>query len=78
MVGPPIFHPAVKHMISTAVKKAHKQGKKIGALGQAASNYPDFIKFLVKEGVDSISINPDPETFIKMREEIEKIEEKIK
>jgi len=71
-------HPAVKHMISTAVKKAHKQGKKIGALGQAASNYPDFIKFLVKEGVDSISINPDPETFIKMREEIEKIEEKIK
>lgn len=70
-------NPAVKEMISLAIKKAHNAGKRIGTLGQAASDYPDFIEFLVKEGADSISINPDPETFIKMREEIAKIEAKI-
>ncbi len=50
---------AVKSMISQAIAKAHAAGIKIGICGQAPSNYPDFAAFLVKEGIDSISLNPD-------------------
>ncbi|TFC18378.1 phosphoenolpyruvate synthase [Cryobacterium algoritolerans] len=50
---------AVKSMISQAIDKAHEAGIKIGICGQAPSNYPDFAAFLVKEGIDSISLNPD-------------------
>jgi len=49
----------VKWMISTAISKAKKCGKKIGLCGQAPSDYPDFANFLVEEGIDSISFNPD-------------------
>ncbi|MBG6058945.1 pyruvate,water dikinase [Cryobacterium sp. MP_M5] len=50
---------AVKSMISQAIEKAHAAGIKIGICGQAPSNYPDFAAFLVQEGIDSISLNPD-------------------
>ena len=50
---------AVKRMISDVIKKAHKKGIEIGICGQAPSDYPDFARFLVKEGIDSISLNPD-------------------
>ena len=50
---------AVKRMISEAIHKAHAAGIKIGICGQAPSNYPDFAAFLVSEGIDSISLNPD-------------------
>ncbi len=50
---------AVKSMISQAIDKAHAAGIKIGICGQAPSNYPDFAAFLVQEGIDSISLNPD-------------------
>ncbi|TFC05112.1 phosphoenolpyruvate synthase [Cryobacterium mannosilyticum] len=50
---------AVKSMISQAILKAHAAGIKIGICGQAPSNYPDFAAFLVQEGIDSISLNPD-------------------
>jgi pyruvate,water dikinase len=50
---------AVKRMISEAIQKAHAAGIKIGICGQAPSNYPDFAAFLVDEGIDSISLNPD-------------------
>jgi pyruvate,water dikinase len=50
---------AVKRMISEAIRKAHAAGIKIGICGQAPSNYPDFAAFLVREGIDSISLNPD-------------------
>jgi len=50
---------AVKSMISQAIAKAHAAGIKIGICGQAPSNYPDFAAFLVQEGIDSISLNPD-------------------
>jgi pyruvate,water dikinase len=50
---------AVKLMISEAIHKAHAAGIKIGICGQAPSNYPDFAAFLVGEGIDSISLNPD-------------------
>ena len=50
---------AVKIMIADAIAKTHAAGIKIGICGQAPSNYPDFAAFLVAEGIDSISLNPD-------------------
>jgi pyruvate, water dikinase len=50
---------AVKQMISKAIQTVHKYGRKIGICGQAPSDYPEFAKFLVSEGIDSISLNPD-------------------
>jgi pyruvate,water dikinase len=56
---------AVKKMIEMVIKRAHKKGKKVGICGQAPSDYPDFAQFLVKGGIDSISLNPD--SFITVR-----------
>ena len=50
---------AVKRMIAQAIAACHKAGIKIGICGQAPSNYPEFAAFLVEEGIDSISLNPD-------------------
>jgi pyruvate,water dikinase len=50
---------AVERMITEAIHKAHAAGIKIGICGQGPSNYPDFAAFLVGEGIDSISLNPD-------------------
>src|SRR3546814_11771706 len=52
-------NPAVTRMIAEAIRKAHEAGIKIGICGQAPSNYPEFARFLVGEGIDSISLNPD-------------------
>jgi len=52
-------HPAVKTMIRLAIETAHRCGRKIGICGQAPSDYPDFARFLVELGIDSISLNPD-------------------
>jgi pyruvate,water dikinase len=50
---------AVKRAVSEAIQKAHKAGIKVGICGQAPSNYPEFAAFLVEQGIDSISLNPD-------------------
>lgn len=50
---------AVKKMIAEVIGRAGKAGIKTGICGQAPSNYPDFAAFLVHEGIDSISLNPD-------------------
>ncbi len=58
----PIFderNPAVKKMIAQVIAVCRKQGRKIGICGQAPSDYPDFAQFLVEQGIDSISLNPD-------------------
>ena len=52
-------HPAVKTMIRLAIETAHRCGRKIGICGQAPSDYPEFARFLVELGIDSISLNPD-------------------
>lgn len=50
---------AIKIMLEMAIKGAHKSGKKIGICGQAPSDYPEIAEFLIKLGIDSISLNPD-------------------
>lgn len=50
---------AVKKMVSMAVQGAKRNGKHSGICGQAPSDFPEFAEFLVREGVDSISLNPD-------------------
>ncbi|MBT8307358.1 MAG: phosphoenolpyruvate synthase [Maribacter sp.] len=50
---------AAKRMISMAIQSAKKTNTKIGLCGQAPSDFPEYAKFLVEEGIDSISFNPD-------------------
>ncbi|MFC0775093.1 phosphoenolpyruvate synthase [Terrimonas alba] len=50
---------AAKEMIATMINKAKKAGSKIGLCGQAPSDFPEFAKFLVEQGIDSISFNHD-------------------
>ncbi len=52
-------HPTVMEMIRQAIGTARRCGRKIGICGQAPSDYPEFARFLVEEGIDSISLNPD-------------------
>ncbi|HSL71700.1 MAG TPA: putative PEP-binding protein, partial [Longimicrobiales bacterium] len=50
---------AVKQMIAQVIALAHAAGRKIGLCGQAPSDYPEFARFLVEAGIDSMSLNPD-------------------
>jgi pyruvate,water dikinase len=50
---------AVKRMVKMAIAGAKEKGCKIGICGQAPSDYPEFARFLVEQGIDSISLNPD-------------------
>jgi len=58
---------AVKRLIASAIKAAKKAGKPIGICGQGPSDYPDFAEFLVREGIDSMSLTPDSILPITMR-----------
>ncbi|KJH71310.1 phosphoenolpyruvate synthase [Aliterella atlantica] len=49
----------VKRMVQMAIATAKKNHRKIGICGQAPSDYPEFAKFLVEQGIDSMSLNPD-------------------
>jgi len=51
--------PAVKTMIASVIKTAKAKGRKIGICGQAPSDYPEFAQFLVEQGIESMSLNPD-------------------
>jgi pyruvate,water dikinase len=50
---------AVKRMVSMLIKTAHANGRPVSICGQAPSDWPDFAEFLVQEGIDSMSLNPD-------------------
>ncbi len=50
---------AVKDLIKQLIKVAKKYRRKVGICGQGPSDFPDFAEFLVEEGIDSISLNPD-------------------
>ncbi|RUO34981.1 phosphoenolpyruvate synthase [Aliidiomarina soli] len=51
--------PAVKALLSMAIQTAKKRGKYVGICGQGPSDHPDFAKWLVEQGIDSVSLNPD-------------------
>lgn len=51
--------PAVQAMISRAITACRKQGKYVGICGQGPSDHPDFARWLVEQGITSISLNPD-------------------
>ena len=58
----PLFderNPAVKRIIAMAIEGAKRAGRKVGICGQAPSDYPEFARFLVEQGIDSLSLNPD-------------------
>jgi len=52
-------NPAVKKMIVDLIHTAHRKKRRVGICGQAPSDYPEFAAFLIKQGIDSISLNPD-------------------
>lgn len=66
---------AVKTLIRQVIRVAHENKRKVGICGQAPSDYPEFAEFLVQEGIDSISLNPD--TVLKTRERIAAMEKKV-
>ncbi|OBQ08827.1 MAG: phosphoenolpyruvate synthase [Anabaena sp. LE011-02] len=63
---------AVKRIIAKAITTVKQNNRKIGICGQAPSDYPEFARFLVEQGIDSISLNPD--SVIKTMLEIAKAE----
>jgi pyruvate,water dikinase len=67
---------ALKALVAQAIKICRKNNKYIGICGQAPSDYPDFAKFLVEEGIESISLNPD--TVIETTKLIYKTEQSLK
>lgn len=50
---------AIRRAIRHLIKVAHRDGKTVSICGQAPSVYPDFTEFLVKSGIDCVSVNPD-------------------
>jgi pyruvate,water dikinase len=51
--------PAVRWMIRHVIEAARAAGAKVGLCGQAPSDHPEFARFLVECGIDSISVSPD-------------------
>jgi pyruvate, water dikinase len=58
---------AVKWMIENVIREAHKAGAKVGLCGQAPSDHPEFAEFLVRCGIDSVSVSPDSFIAVKRR-----------
>jgi pyruvate,water dikinase len=65
----------VKEMVRQVIARAKTKGRKVGICGQAPSDYPEFARFLVEQGIDSISLNPD--SVLKTLLDIAKTEEAI-
>jgi pyruvate,water dikinase len=67
---------AVKALISQVIETCKSMGKKVGLCGQAPSDYPDFAEFLVRCGINSISVTPD--VAVKTRLLVAEVEKKLK
>jgi pyruvate,water dikinase len=70
-----LFHEsdeAVTTMIATVIAAAHRHGRPVGLCGQAPSDRPEFAEFLVRCGIDSISVTPD--SFVRVKDHIERAE----
>lgn len=52
-------NPAIKALLSMAIKACKERGKYVGICGQGPSDHPDFAAWLVEQGIDSVSLNPD-------------------
>ncbi|PZU86259.1 MAG: phosphoenolpyruvate synthase [Shinella sp.] len=63
---------AVKWMIERVITEANKAGAKIGLCGQAPSDHPEFAEFLVKCGIDSMSVSPD--SFMEVKRKVAETE----
>ena len=63
---------AVKDSIKFLIKSAKKTNTKVGICGQGPSDFPDFAEFLVREGIDTISVTPD--SLLKTLRIIKKVE----
>jgi len=61
-------HPAVTETIARLLASAHKTGSHTGLCGQAPSDHPEFARFLVEHGIESISVTPD--SFLRVKEQI--------
>jgi pyruvate,water dikinase len=68
---------AVKRLIAQVIQTAHNHipRRKVGICGQAPSDFPEFAEFLVEQGIDSISLNPD--TVAKTRINVSEKEQNI-
>ncbi|MGM0629456.1 MAG: putative PEP-binding protein, partial [Patescibacteria group bacterium] len=67
--------PSVKRFVSEAIKKCKERGKYIGFCGQAPSDYKDFLRFLIQQKIDSVSLIPD--SIIPMKFEISDEEQNL-
>ena len=66
---------SVRALISMVIRKCAARKKYLGICGQGPSDLPDFAAFLVKEGIESMSLNPD--SVVKTLEQVAELEEKL-
>jgi pyruvate, water dikinase len=59
---------AVMNLIRDVIERAHRCGREVGLCGQAPSDYPDFARFLVDAGIDSMSVTPD--SFVGVKQQV--------
>ena len=67
--------PAIKRIIAHLIKVAHQHGRTVSICGEGPSNLPDFTEFLVRCGIDSVSVNAD--AVIRTRQLVASIEQKL-
>ena len=65
--------PAVKAMLSMAIAACKRRGKYVGICGQGPSDHPDLAEWLMKEGIESMSLNPDTvvDTWLMLAKQVE-------